>query len=221
MTGVGGRAVVRHLCRMVRRIPTLVYHHTPPRSSPSHQGIFAPLPRPIPCRVGCSGFVSPSRGNRSWGWINMPKNKYALPDELWEKIQPLIPARENPHPRGGGRKPKDDRVVFDAILFVLRFGCQWNALNATGLCPSSTVHDRFRKWVKAGVFHRMWAEGLLEHAILCGINWSWLTVDESASAALLAREKRRRKPVRPWQERRRREPAVACEEPLAAALSPA
>lgn len=65
----------------------------------------------------------------------MAKSKYSLPDELWEKIQLWIPPRDNPHPRKGGRKPKDDRAVFPAILFVLRAGCQWNALNDTGdLC---------------------------------------------------------------------------------------
>ena len=105
-------------------------------------------------------------------------NKYKLTDELWSKIQPYIPARANTHPRGGGRKPKDDRLVFESILFVLRFGCQWNALNATGLCPSSTVHDRFQKWRKAGVFRRLWDNGLLENDVTKGIDWSWLTSDE-------------------------------------------
>lgn len=104
----------------------------------------------------------------------MAKNKYALSDELWGKIQACLPERNNTHPRGGGRKPKDDRLVFEAILFVLRFGCQWNALNSTGLCPSSTVHDRFQKWLEMGVFHRLSEEGLLAEEPLGGIDWSWL-----------------------------------------------
>ena len=35
----------------------------------------------------------------------------------------------------------------DAIFFVLRTGCQWNALNATGICSSSSAHRRFQEWV--------------------------------------------------------------------------
>ena len=31
------------------------------------------------------------------------------------------------------------RTCLNAILFVLRTGCQWNALNATGICPGSTT----------------------------------------------------------------------------------
>ena len=46
-----------------------------------------------------------------------------------------------------------------AIFFVLRTGCQWNALPRS-LGASSTVHDRFQEWRKAGVFKRMWIDGL-------------------------------------------------------------
>ena len=108
----------------------------------------------------------------------MANSKYSLSDELWEKIQTFIPVRENSHPRGGGRKPKDDRAIFEAILFVLRFGCRWNALNATGLGCSSTVHDRFLKWSEAGVFHRLHEAGLLEReSATRGLDWSWLEAE--------------------------------------------
>lgn len=104
----------------------------------------------------------------------MAVNKYVVSDELWSRIEPLIPARNNTHPRGGGRKPRNDRQVFDSILFVLRFGIQWNALNAAGLCPSSTVHDRFKKWRAEGFFHRLNAAGLLAESPLRTIDWSWV-----------------------------------------------
>lgn len=139
----------------------------------------------------------------------MSKNKYAISDELWERIQPFIPARENPHPRGGGRKPKDDRVVFDAILFVLRFGCQWNALNATGLCPSSTGHDRFLKWVRAGLFHDLLEQGLLDREPLNSIDWSWLTAGVPSTAdATGGRKRGRLAPA--WRARRHRELTRSC-----------
>jgi transposase len=88
---------------------------------------------------------------------------YQVSDALWARIEPLIPKHINHHPRGGGRKRVPDRTVFNAILFVARTGCQWNALNATGICSSSTAHLRFQEWTRAGFFKKLWKQGLLEY----------------------------------------------------------
>lgn len=133
----------------------------------------------------------------------MSKNKYAISDELWEKIRPYIPERKNTHPRGGGRKPKDDRLVFEAILFVLRYGCQWNALDAAGMCPSSTVHDRFQKWTSEGVFHRLWEAGLLDDGAAKGIDWSWLRAETEEETRGNPIKRRRINSLRFRKERRR------------------
>jgi hypothetical protein len=63
------------------------------------------------------------------------------------RIEPLIPQHINSHPRGG-RKRIADRTVFNAILFVARTGCQWKALDATGICSGSTAHLRFQEWTQ-------------------------------------------------------------------------
>jgi transposase len=77
---------------------------------------------------------------------------FGLTDELWTLIESLLPAHQNTHRFGGGRPRVPDRVCAEAIFFVLRTGCQWNALSATGLCASSTAHDRFQAWVADGFF---------------------------------------------------------------------
>jgi transposase len=79
----------------------------------------------------------------------------------------------------------------DAIFFVLRTGCQWNALNATGICHSSSAHRAFQKWVNAGVFAEMWRLGLLEYDDLKGIDWEWLAMDGEMNKAPLGGEKNR------------------------------
>lgn len=119
------------------------------------------------------------------------RQQYRISDDLWSKIEPLIPPRNNPHPRGGGQKPKPNRSVMDAILFVLRTGCQWNALNATGLCPSSTAHDRFQKWVREGVFLKMWEGSLMEYDELKGLDWTWLSMDGAMTKSPLGGGKKR------------------------------
>jgi putative transposase len=71
------------------------------------------------------------------------RQDFRIPDALWERIQSLLPPCK-PHPLGCHRPRVDDRAAMDAIFFVLRTGCQWNALKATGLCSSSSAHRRFQ-----------------------------------------------------------------------------
>jgi transposase len=101
---------------------------------------------------------------------------WRMPDILWQRIAPLLPAGKK-HPLGCHRPRVPDRVAMDAIFFVLRTGCQWNALNATGICSSSSAHRRFQEWAKAGVFEQIWTQGLLEYDELKGIDWSCMSVD--------------------------------------------
>ncbi len=122
-------------------------------------------------------------------------DQWRVSDELWEKIQPLLPEHPNTHKFGGGRPRKPDRVCADAIFFRLRTGCQWKALDATGICPGSTAHDRFQEWVAAGVFLKLWQAGLVEYDQLKGIDWSWVSMDGCMTKAPLGGEKTGRNPT--------------------------
>src|SRR6266446_5562388 len=67
---------------------------------------------------------------------------WELSDSFWERIKPLLPKDKSRY-RGrgkarkhiGGRPAADKRRVMAGILYVLRTGCQWNAVHArfTGL----------------------------------------------------------------------------------------
>jgi putative transposase len=60
-------------------------------------------------------------------------------------------ARFLPAAKTGGRPSKTDRrLVLDAILHVLRTGCQWRMLPET-FPPWQTVYGFFRAWLRAGV----------------------------------------------------------------------
>lgn len=140
------------------------------------------------------------------------RRDWRMPDEMWEAIEPLLPRPNKPHPLGCHRPRVPDRVAMDAIFFVLRTGCQWNALNATGLCSSSSAHRRFQEWVEAGVFELMWVQGLLAYDELVGIDWSWLSMDGAMTKApgvpKKGRSRRRSAPTPPTGARR--EPSAAC-----------
>ena len=73
-----------------------------------------------------------------------------IPDVLWDKIIPLLPLRKKK--KKAGRPRMDDRMAINmsAIFYVLRTGCQWNAV-PRNLGASCTVHDRLQAWRKAGV----------------------------------------------------------------------
>jgi transposase len=138
--------------------------------------------------------------------MSQSKEKWLISDELWSRIVPLLPPRKA-HPLGCHRPRVDDRVAMNAIFFVLRTGCQWNALNATGLCSSSSAHRRFQEWRKAGVFERLWHEVLEEYDDHIGIDWRWLSGDGAMQKAPLGGKKNRAQPDRPRQTGREEESA--------------
>jgi len=104
-------------------------------------------------------------------------------------LQPLLPVQVNTHRFGGGRPRVSDRACSDAIFYVLRTGCQWQALDQTELCAHATAHDRFQEWVQAGVFLKLWQAGLEQFDDLCGIDWDWLSMDGAMTKAPLGGEK--------------------------------
>jgi putative transposase len=131
---------------------------------------------------------------------------WRLPDELWARMEPLLPPRP-PHPLGCHDPRVPDRAAMDAIFFVLRTGCQWNALSATGICSSSSAHRRFLEWTEAGVFHEFWRQGLLAYDAIAGIDWAWLALDGAMGKAPLGGGKN---PARTRQTGASRGPSARC-----------
>jgi transposase len=121
-----------------------------------------------------------------------PNNKtttgFRISDQLWNVLEPVLPVHVNTHPFGGGRPRVPDRRCADGIFYVLRTGCQWKALDQTELCASSTAHDRYQEWVKAGVFLKLWRSGVEQFDELKGIDWAWLSMDGAMTKAPLGGE---------------------------------
>jgi len=125
---------------------------------------------------------------------------WRIPDKLWKRMEPLLPLPK-PHPLGCHRPRVPNRNAMNAILFVLRTGCQWNALNSTNICKSSSAHRRFLEWTEAGVFETFWKQGLMEYDKKKGIGWKWLSMDGAMTKAPLGGGKNRRKSDRSCQKR--------------------
>lgn len=134
--------------------------------------------------------------------------EFTISDTLWARLEPLLPVHvPKPHPLGRHRRRIADRDVLNGIFFVLRTGCQWKALDATGLCKGSTAHSRFQQWVQAGVFARLWDEALRDYGDLIGLNFAWMALDGSLHKAPLGGEKNGAQPHGPRQRRRQTQPA--------------
>jgi len=114
-------------------------------------------------------------------------DEWRIPDELWQRIEPLLPKRRRR--KKGGRPPVPARQVMDGIFYVLRTGCQWKAVPPE-FGSGSTLHRYFQKWVKRGVFRKLWRAGLLEYDHRKGIQWEWQSVDGAMTKAPLGGERR-------------------------------
>lgn len=127
---------------------------------------------------------------------NQTTTGFRISDQLWRVLESILPEHNNTHRFGGGRPRVADRKCADGIFYVLRTGCQWKALDQTGLCAGSTAHDRFQEWVEAGVFLVLWQLGVEQFDELRGIDWEWLSMDGAMNKAPLGGEKNRRKSYR-------------------------
>lgn len=119
---------------------------------------------------------------------------WEVSDKLWSVVEPLIPKRKRDPNKiykrkpGAGRKVLNNRTVFEAIVYVLRTGCQWKALPKDVYGSSSAIHRYFMQWSEAGVFLALWKTCLAEYDELKGIQWEWQSIDGAMHKAPLAQE---------------------------------
>ena len=76
-----------------------------------------------------------------------------VPDGLWERVEPLLPAPRPRRRRYPGRRPIGDRAALAGIVFVLKTGIAWNQLPTSLVgCSGVTCWRRLRDWTEAGVW---------------------------------------------------------------------
>jgi putative transposase len=146
-------------------------------------------------KVASRSKQEPKKRSRQRTPNNRTTTAFRISDELWAVLQPLLPVPVNTHRLGGGRPRVSDRRCADAIFYILRTGCQWQALDQTELCAHSTAHDRFQEWVNAGVFLKLWQAGVERFDELHEIDWDWLSMDGAMTKAPLGGEKTGRNPT--------------------------
>ena len=79
--------------------------------------------------------------------------RYELPDAQWQRIADLLPGKIG----DPGRSGADNRRFVNGVLWVLRSGAHWHDL-LPRYGKWKSVHKRFTRWAKAGVWERVFAQ---------------------------------------------------------------
>jgi transposase len=77
-----------------------------------------------------------------------------LLEPLWDQFAALLPDRPvyaPSHPLGCHRLRIADRIIFEKLIQVLRFGCSYESI-ADCTCGATTIRERRDEWIKAGIF---------------------------------------------------------------------
>lgn len=109
-----------------------------------------------------------------------------IPDNLWEKIKPLLEPFKRTFP--GGSKALLFRAILNGIFFLLKTGCQWNMIPRC-YGAKSTIHEHFQRWVSAGVFDKIFQLNLEEYEESKGIAWEWQSMDGTLIQAPVRQKK--------------------------------
>ena len=81
------------------------------------------------------------------------QRRYEVTDEQWAEIGPLLPPE-----RGRRARPaRNNRVMVNAMLWILRTGAPWRDLPRY-YPPWKSVHTRLSRWAKQGVWQNALAQ---------------------------------------------------------------
>jgi transposase len=80
----------------------------------------------------------------------MIEDRFVITDRQWSKIEPHCLGKKTDPGRTGG----DGRLFLEAVLWIARTGSPWRDL-PLAFGNWNSVFKRFRHWVKADVFQRI------------------------------------------------------------------
>src|SRR5262245_10022566 len=111
--------------------------------------------------------------------MSMRVAPWVVSDGLWLRVEPLLPVRPRRF-RYPGRRPLDDRLVLQGILFVLHPGIGWEQLPQwLGFGCGMTAWRLLRDWQQAGVWRQLHTLLLSELHAAGEIDWSRAVADAS------------------------------------------
>lgn len=127
----------------------------------------------------------------------MPVVPSWLMTPLWDQFAALLPERprvDPSHPLGCHRPRVADRLIFEKLLQVLRFGCAYESIADSG-CSATTIRNRRDEWITLGVFEQSKAIVLDAYDRIVGLILDDISVDGCITKAPGGGEVAGRSPV--------------------------
>ncbi|GGW39459.1 IS5 family transposase [Streptomyces xantholiticus] len=115
----------------------------------------------------------------------MPTLPSWLTEPLWDPFTALLPQRpvyDPAHPLGCHRPRISDRIVFDKLLQLLRFGCSYQAIADT-TCSATTIRNRRDEWIRLGIFTQFQRIALESYDRIVGLVLDQIAIDGSITKA--------------------------------------
>ncbi len=107
------------------------------------------------------------------------RDRFVISDAAWAQVAPLLPGKAGDR----GVTARDNRLFLEAVLWRVRTGLPWRDL-PPAFGNWNSVFQRFRRWVRAGVFERIFerwsAEPDFEYVLIDG---TFVTAHQKASGA--------------------------------------
>jgi putative transposase len=118
--------------------------------------------------------------------------KYVIPESLLQEFRNFI--AQNMPPKKTGRPRVDSEPLIAGMYYLLRTGCQWEALP---LCfgPSKTIYQRFRELIWAGAFQKIWKTVLILYDREIGLALHNQSIDSNHKKSPLGGDKTGISPV--------------------------
>ena len=107
--------------------------------------------------------------------------KEMISDFMWNEIKDIIPNKKSKF----GRPETPSRKVLNGVFYVLKTGVSWKYLPREFGAPS-TIHGRFRKWLKAGTFEKIMDIATHYYAKNIPEPIRWIATDTSSCKAPFA-----------------------------------
>jgi transposase len=99
--------------------------------------------------------------------MTVDRDRFVVDDETWGKVAALLPGKASDR----GVTARDNRLFLEAVLWRVRTGLPWRDL-PSDFGNWNSVFQRFRRWVVAGVFDRIFerlsGEPDFEYALIDG-----------------------------------------------------
>ena len=109
----------------------------------------------------------------------MPAVPSWLLEPLWDQFSALLPDRpayDPSHPLGCHRPRISDRIIFEKLIQVLRFGCSYQSI-AHCACGATTIRERRDEWIRLGIFAKLKAIARDSYDRIVGLVLEELAVD--------------------------------------------